>query len=309
MLSTTTKTSLRSSLPNHCPSNPVGQWVSEEVYWKKYYHYCDPIRDCTYEWNNGYLEEKPVSDFNTQYMYRWFVQLLDQYLFTYPIATATQLEMGFRLALPHKTAIRRPDLGVICHHNPILPHGDDCSYRGTFDMCVEALSDSDKGEIERDTVTKFAEYEMAGVKEYYILYAKGEPMEFYQLNSQGVYVPIPPVDGVIKSAVLPGFQFRKSDLYNRPSLKEMSEDKVYQGFVWPEYQAEKRARQEETQARLLAEVQWLEETQTRQLAEARLLEEQRRRQLAETQTRAKREVRQILEARLKQLEAELAKSS
>ncbi len=265
------------------PRSPTRVWVPEEVYWETYY----PQSDTIYEWNNGYLEEKPVSDYNTLLMYKWFVQLLDQFLFTHPIATTTMLEMGFRLVLPHKRTIRRPDLGVIRHDNPTLVHGDDHSYKGLCDLCVEALSDTDKKGIERDTVTKFSEYEMGGVTEYYILYSKGEPMEFYRLNSQGVYVPIQPVGDVIKSSVLPGFQFRKLDLFNRPTPQEMSEDKVYQDFVLPFYQKEKRARQ-------LAEAQALEERRSRQLAEAQLFEEQ--------------QTRQTLEMRLKQLEAELAKT-
>jgi len=221
------------------PRSVPKTFFTESEYWEKYYDHPDVV----YEWNNGLLEEKPVSDYVNFLMWRWFTSLLEQFLVSRPIAKMTGLEMGFRLALPNKTTIRRPDLGVVCNNNPVSLEGDDRTYRGVCDMCIEALSDSTKGEKERDTVTKKQEYAASGVKEYYILH-DSDAMAFYRLNAQGMYVPIKPVDqGIIKSKVLPGFQFRIADLYQKPSLEEMSEDKVYQGFILPFYQEEKKARE------------------------------------------------------------------
>jgi len=212
-------------------------FVTETEYWEKYYEQPDVV----YEWNNGLLEEKPVSDYVNYLMWKWFTTLLDHFLMSRPIAKTTGLEMGFRLALPNKTAIRRPDLGVVCNNNPVSLEANDRTYRGVYDMCIEALSDSTEKEKERDTVAKKQEYAASSVKEYYILH-ESDAMAFYRLNAPGVYVPIKPVgQGIIKSKVLPGFQFRIADLYQKPSLKEMTEDKVYQGFILPFYQEEKKA--------------------------------------------------------------------
>ena len=225
--------------------------VTEAEYWETYYN--DP--DVIYEWNNGYLEEKPVSDHDSYLMYVWFVVLLQHFLQVKPIANTTGLEMGFRLNLAHHSQIRRPDLGVVLNTNPVPLLGPDYTYQGVCDMCIEALSDSKKTEIERDTKIKFLAYQAAGVKEYYILYAKGEPMAFYRLNQQGVYMPIKPVKGdLIQCQVLPGFQFRIGDLFDRPSLKEMSCDPVYHTFVFPEFEAEQKAHQK-TKQLLQKEVQ------------------------------------------------------
>jgi hypothetical protein len=71
---------------------------------------------------------------------------------------------------------------------------------------------------------------------------------------------LPPVQGdIIQSTVLPGFQFRLSDLTQQPSLIEMAADEVYQAFVLPEYQIEKqRAEQERQRAeRLVAKLKAL----------------------------------------------------
>jgi hypothetical protein len=131
-----------------------------------------------------------------------------------------------------------------------------------FDLCIEALSDSSRQATERDTVTKFGEYAASGVKEYYILYAKGEPMAFYRLNRWGVYVPIKPIGrDLIRSTVLPGFQFRTSDLYHQPSAERMSRDIVYKGFMLPALQearrqvAEAGQRAEEAEQRAVREAQ------------------------------------------------------
>jgi len=52
--------------------------VKEAEYWEKY----DDNADENYEWNNGYLEVKPVSDIVTSLMHFWFTQLMNHYLDT-----------------------------------------------------------------------------------------------------------------------------------------------------------------------------------------------------------------------------------
>ena len=216
--------------------------ITEAEYWDKYYHY----PDITYEWNNGELEEKGVSDVLTVLMYKWFLELLEHYLRTHPIAQSMVLEMGFRLSgsqKQQKSHIRRPDLGVVLNSNPVplLPH--DKSYQGIYDICIEAISDSEFKDIKRDIQDKKIEYAKAGVKEYYILDGHDRYIAFYRLNQKRDYVPIKPVkDDIIESTVLPGFQFRITDLLNNPSPDDMIDDPVYQRFVLPGYREEKQAR-------------------------------------------------------------------
>ena len=143
-----------------------GLCCSERDYWLHYYH----LPDAQYEWNNGRLEEIPASNYGTFQVSHWFMLLLDQFLLARPIAKLVGLKIGFRLALPSGIVIRKPDLGVVLNDNrqPILPR--DVSYHGVFDLCVEALADTCRSHIERDTLTKKAEYAAGGVPEYYILH-------------------------------------------------------------------------------------------------------------------------------------------
>jgi hypothetical protein len=228
------------------PVSEDGRYVSEDEYWLNYYSELD----IHYEWNDGRLEEKPVSDYATFLVYEWLAGLLRHFLKAHPIARLVALEMGFRLPLPHKTVIRKPDLGVVRNDNaqPLLPL--DASYHGVFDLCIEALSDTKRRNIERDTVSKKAEYAAGGVREYYILHREPEQTAFFGLSPGDVYRPIPPVAGIVRSRVLPGFQFRASDLVRQPGDEAMRDDPVYAGFVLPKWrETEQRAEAAEQRAR------------------------------------------------------------
>lgn len=224
----------------------AGKRVSEEMYWRHYYNHLD----FNYEWNDGILEVKPVADFAKAQIYLWFLQLLRYYLNVYPLADIIVLEIGFRLNLQHKTTIRKPDLGLILHSNQTVMAPSDRTYKGVFDLCIESLSDSTQADKERDIITKKQEYEAVGVQEYYILDDQRTHTTFYERTANGVYQPIQAqAGGVIASRVLAGFQFRIEDLYRQPSWQDLVEDVVYQGFVLPEYLAEReRAGQERQRA-------------------------------------------------------------
>lgn len=224
--------------------NATTEYVSEALYWEKYYE----SSDIGYEWNNGQLEALPVTDYAKYMMYLWFVDVLRDFLHVQPLARIVGLKLGFRMALPTKTTIRRPDLGVVLNSNPI-PLGDHHrSYRGIFDICVESLSDSSQTEIDRDVIIKREEYAAAGVQEYYLLDERGIETQFYGLNRRGLYEPLPRVDGIVRSLVLPGFQLRVADLYDKPGAAQMMADPVYNDFIAPLARTE-RQRAEEAEAR------------------------------------------------------------
>ncbi|MCE7983421.1 MAG: Uma2 family endonuclease [Caldilinea sp. CFX5] len=235
-----------------------GKAVSEEVYWAQYYSH----PSFSYEWNNGILEERPMPNVVEWSMYKWFLLLLNEFLRNEPIAVTMALETAFRLTMPHSTAIRKPDLGVILNSNQIPLAIDDRSYHGTFDLCIESLSDGSQEDIDRDVVVKRGQYELAGVREYFILDDGDTYMAFYYRTPQGIFAPIPPLPGgIIRSTVLPGFQFRIADLHRQPSLVELVDDPVYQPFIMPEYQAAQQRAEQERQRAEQAESAFLAEQQ------------------------------------------------
>jgi Uma2 family endonuclease len=231
------------------PVSEDGRFVTEEEYWMKYYEH----PDFRYEWNNGILEEAGVSDYLNVIMYQWLTKLLGYYLETFKVGKMVNIEFGFCLALADKTSIRIPDLAVIVNENPTDLLDEDHSYKGTFDLCVELISDLSKKDIERDAVVKKKEYEDIGVREYYILDALDRYMAFYRRNKKDIFEPIKPIKGdIICSDVLKGFQFRVSDLFRQPLQEELVDDELYKDFVFPAYNEIKmRAEQAEKKAEFL----------------------------------------------------------
>jgi Uma2 family endonuclease len=239
----------RSDADDHRPTDAErmdadGRQVSEADYWAYYYEFSD----AHYEWNNGRLEEKPVSDNLTIWIYHWLQLLLDRFLTTRPIAKYTGLEFGFRLALPDRVVIRKPDLAVVRDDNPV-PLGElDCSYRGVFDLCIEALSDRDRAAIERDVVEKRRDYDEIGVREYHIVHHDPDRLRFWSRGPDGSLQSILGHDGIVRSRALPGFNFRIRDLLGRTAIDDLRHDPIYQPFVHPGWQQAEQAQRQAEQA-------------------------------------------------------------
>ena len=248
--------------------------VSEAEYWQTYYEH----PDSQYEWNNGLLEEKPMPDFLSISLYQWFFRLLEEYLTVFPIGRMMALEMGFRLELGNnKVSIRKPDLAVILHANPVVPHPTNRSFDGVCDLCIEFLSDSTPSEVERDTVHKKEEYAKAGVAEYFILDRLRKHTAFYSLNEQGVYDRMESQEpGVIHSRVLDRFAFRPEDLEKQVAFERLIVDPLYQPFLLKSFQQERAQKEEERQ---LKENALAREKKERQQKEKALAEVKRLRVL------------------------------
>jgi hypothetical protein len=220
-----------------------GRLVSEADYWAYYYDFSD----VHYEWNNGRLEEKPVSDNLSYWIYDWLRSLLNEFLKVHPIAKCTALEHGFRLALPDRIVIRKPDLAAARNDNPV-PLGElDCSYRGIFDLCIEALSDKTRAAIERDSVEKRRDYADIGVREYYIVHHDPDRLMFLSRGLHDGFQSILGQDSIVRSRTLPGFQFRIRDLLGRTAIEDLRHDPVYRAFVHPAWHQEESKRQQAEQ--------------------------------------------------------------
>ena len=241
--------------------------VGEAEYWKTYYEH----PDCSYEWNNGLLEEKPMPDFLSISLYEWFFHLLKEYLTVFPIGRMMVLEMGFRLELgDNEVSIRKPDLAVILHSNPVEAKPLDRSFRGVCDLCIEFLSDSTPAEVERDTVQKKTEYAKTGVAEYYILDRLRNHTAFYFLNQQGVYERMKHQEpGVIHSRVLDRFAFRLEDLEKQVAFETLIEDPLYQPFLLKSFQQERQQKEKERQQKEKERQQKEKERQLKENALAR----------------------------------------
>ncbi len=105
--------------------------------------------------------------------------------------------------LPRQRRRRSPDLFFFTHaqRDRLLAE----HFEGPPTQIVEVVSPDDR---RRDTVVKFAEYEAAGVPEYWIADRELRSFVAFGLATDGRYAPLPEVDGTVYSAVLPGLFFR-----------------------------------------------------------------------------------------------------
>lgn len=119
----------------------------------------------------------------------------------------------FAMRLAHRPSGREPDLLFVSRERAHLIKRTYMD--GAADMVVEIVSPES---IKRDRVEKYAEYETAGIKEYWLIDPDRESAEFYELGADGRYraANILP-DGIYCSQVVPGFFVRTAWLWQTPS--------------------------------------------------------------------------------------------
>lgn len=85
---------------------------------------------------------------------------------------------------------------------------------GPADLAIEVVS---KESAQRDKVRKLAEYETAGVTEYWIIDPDEQSAHYFILNSQGRFVERSPVEGVFESEAIAGLRIKSDWFWERPA--------------------------------------------------------------------------------------------
>jgi Uma2 family endonuclease len=106
---------------------------------------------------------------------------------------------------------RSPDILFLAtaHRHRIRP----AFIEGPVDLAVEIVSPES---VERDTVTKPAEYAAGGVREYWLIDPSERTVVFYQLDDGRYRLGEIDADGIYRSAAIPGFWLRVRWLWARP---------------------------------------------------------------------------------------------
>jgi Uma2 family endonuclease len=113
---------------------------------------------------------------------------------------------------------REPDLLFIARTN--LHRLQRLYLAGAPDIAVEVISPDS---VTRDRREKFAEYEAAGVVEYWLIDPNRRRAEFYRLGADGRYMLVLGGGaGVFNSAVLPRLRLRVEWLWQEPKPKLMA---------------------------------------------------------------------------------------
>jgi Uma2 family endonuclease len=101
---------------------------------------------------------------------------------------------------------REPDVLFVAHDGPARVA--DKRVEGAPALVIEVVS---PGSVTLDRITKFREYEQAGVGEYWIIDPRPhqQQADFYVRDEEARFVPAPVGDdGVYHCAVIPGFRVR-----------------------------------------------------------------------------------------------------
>ena len=164
------------------------------------------------EWGDGEVlvsvPPKPLHALVTEFLLP--LLSLDVRLFKLGQVLAAPVEMR----LPSVPSSREPDLLFLRreHLDRLTPD----RIEGPADLVVEIVSDDS---TTRDRVEKRAEYEAAGVPEYWLLDLRPGQQQavFYRLTPEVTYAEVPlDAEGRYASLVLPGFWLRPAWLWREP---------------------------------------------------------------------------------------------
>ncbi len=127
-------------------------------------------------------------------------------------AVGVVLSAPFQMKLGPELSGREPDLLFVARDRDHLLNGTYLD--GPADLVVEIVSPESRL---RDRGAKFAEYEMAGVREYWLIDPDQERADFFVLGEDDRYERQRPDDeGVYRSTVLDGFWLEVEWLWAEP---------------------------------------------------------------------------------------------
>lgn len=193
---------LRRQSPDYVPPPPA------PVTWEEFLAWAPD--DWRVEWVAGEIVEMPPSNEDHQDSSMFLSAFL--LLFIQRHRLGRIFHAPFLMRLPHRPSGREPDLIFVR-----TEHAERMKWTyvdGPADLVVEIVSPDS---VTRDYREKLAEYEAAGIPEYWIVDPRRSEARFYQLGKDGKY-SLGPIDedGIYTSSVVTGFRLRVSWLWQRP---------------------------------------------------------------------------------------------
>jgi Uma2 family endonuclease len=168
------------------------------------------------EWEDGKVIFLSPASFGHQKIVGFLATLL--HLFLEERDMGEVLTAPFSMWLPVSKRVREPDILVVLKEN--LDRIKKNFLDGPADLVIEIVSEDS---MLRDRGTKFAEYELDGVKEYWLIDPDREQADFFVLGEGGRFErKLPDRRGFYHSAVLKGFRLNVNWLWQSP-LPKVSE--------------------------------------------------------------------------------------
>lgn len=130
------------------------------------------------EWENGEVKILSPASYKHQNIVCFLVALIR--LFVEERDLGTVLTAPFAMHLPKSQRVREPDLLVVLTEN--LDRIKSTHLEGPADLVIEIVSEES---LLRDRGTKLAEYELDGVREYWLIDPERKQVDFFVLGERG----------------------------------------------------------------------------------------------------------------------------
>jgi Uma2 family endonuclease len=164
--------------------------------------------DTLAEWVDGKVEMSSPASLKHQQIGMFLGQALSTYATLHDLGLV--LSPPFQMKLPRSG--REPDLIFVGKAN--LHRLRDTRLDGPADLVVEIVSPES---ATRDAVTKLAEYQEAGIPEYWLIDPRSIGATFFQLDGDSRYVQVPiNAHGIYHARTLPGFFLDTAWLWRDP---------------------------------------------------------------------------------------------
>jgi len=173
---------------------------------EEFLDWCD--EDTRAEWVDGRVVMMSPGSFDHQNIEAFLITLLRLFVEKH------QLGVVVNECLMHLDAQRRGRLPDILFISNARKDRIRKTYvEGAVDLAVEIVSPDS---VDRDRSEKFAEYQLAGVREYWLIDPQRKLAEFFEAGGDRRFYPVPLCDGAFRSTVIPGFWLKPSWLWEEP---------------------------------------------------------------------------------------------
>jgi Uma2 family endonuclease len=176
--------------------------------YEEFLSWCD--EDTWAEWVDGEVVMVTPVSLRHQDLAGWLEAILRSYCQDRGLGVVISAPFQMHLLTPPRG--REPDLLFVAReHRDRLK---ETYLEGPADLVVEIVSPES---WLRDRGEKFAEYEMAGVHEYWLLDPERRRSDWYRLDAEGRFrLSEPDAEGIYRSEVIPGFWLRVEWLWQEP---------------------------------------------------------------------------------------------
>jgi Uma2 family endonuclease len=177
--------------------------------------------DVRAEWVNGEVVVMHAVKFKHADFAQFLVRLIGGFVEAHDLG-GVYFE-PYHVRLPGMRRRRSPDLFFVSAAKQKFIQEDQ--FQGAPELIIEILSADSQT---RDRTVKFAEYEKAGVGEYWLVDPRSRSFEAYTPGKEGRYQQIAAIDQCVRSVVLPGLFFKTEWVYQlrlpkvAPLLRQMN---------------------------------------------------------------------------------------